>query len=534
MAMPDPRILLDNAFDPMQVLQSYGRAQTIKLEGLRAQRQGQVRANVSTRIANRDLRGAREAAIGGGETGLADAIGKLSDDERKATADGAQAFGSAAYSLRQIPKEQRAQAFDQGVGALAGIVPPEQLAQARAHLEQTGWDDAAIDGYINAATTVDKLLAAQPKPTSQMLNLQAAGITPDDPRYQEAILGSVNPSQYVEFGSDATGRQLIQTRGMGAGAPATQAPTPRGGAAGPQIEQLALARVPGARVTSGARTAAHNAEVGGVRNSYHLTDQARDLVPPQGMSVGQLYQTLQPTLSAQGLQVINEGDHVHVEPARRAAQGGGPRVVAQTAPVESRAEINAARADDRAARTEDRATRTATVALRKEFDALPEVKDFKQVRQGFLQVRTLASKPNPTAQDDIALVYSYMKMLDPGSVVREGEFATAQNAAGVPDTVRNLWNKALTGERLNPKQRGNMSATAGQVYKSQRGTYNEAAERYRNYARESGVSPDALAPKANTNDRQPAPRKIAGAADYRSLPSGAVFIDPNGIKRRKP
>jgi len=39
-------------------------------------------------------------------------------------------------------------------------------------------------------------------------------------------------------------------------------------------------------------------------------------------------------------------------------------------------------------------------------------------------------------------------MLDPGSVVRESEFATAQNAAGVPDQVRNMYNKVLSGTRL--------------------------------------------------------------------------------------
>ena len=46
-----------------------------------------------------------------------------------------------------------------------------------------------------------------------------------------------------------------------------------------------------------------------------------------------------------------------------------------------------------------------------------------------------------------------MKMLDPTSVVREGEFATAQNATGVPERIRNSFNKAMSGERLGQKQR---------------------------------------------------------------------------------
>lgn len=58
------------------------------------------------------------------------------------------------------------------------------------------------------------------------------------------------------------------------------------------------------------------------------------------------------------------------------------------------------------------------------------------------------------AAGDIGLIFNYMKMLDPGSTVREGEFATAANAAGVTDQVRNIYNKIASGERLTPQQRG--------------------------------------------------------------------------------
>jgi hypothetical protein len=48
-------------------------------------------------------------------------------------------------------------------------------------------------------------------------------------------------------------------------------------------------------------------------------------------------------------------------------------------------------------------------------------------------------------------------------VVREGEFATAQNAAGVPDRVLNLYNRVLSGERLNKSQRDAFKGQAGQL-----------------------------------------------------------------------
>jgi hypothetical protein len=69
-----------------------------------------------------------------------------------------------------------------------------------------------------------------------------------------------------------------------------------------------------------------------------------------------------------------------------------------------------------------------------------------------------------TAVGDVALIFSYMKMLDPGSVVREGEYATAQNTAGIPDQVMNLYNKLVDGERLNPKQRASFKGQAKSLY----------------------------------------------------------------------
>lgn len=52
--------------------------------------------------------------------------------------------------------------------------------------------------------------------------------------------------------------------------------------------------------------------MGGVANSYHLTGQARDSIPPPGMSMAAYAAELK-RLNPH-LDVINEGDHVHMEP----------------------------------------------------------------------------------------------------------------------------------------------------------------------------------------------------------------------------
>jgi len=87
--------------------------------------------------------------------------------------------------------------------------------------------------------------------------------------------------------------------------------------------------------------------------------------------------------------------------------------------------------------------------LRKERTKLSG--SFIQIRDSFGRIQESAK--DPSAAGDLALIFNFMKMLDPGSVVRESEFATAQNAAGVPDRIRALFNRIQKGDKLAVKQR---------------------------------------------------------------------------------
>ena len=103
--------------------------------------------------------------------------------------------------------------------------------------------------------------------------------------------------------------------------------------------------------------------------------------------------------------------------------------------------------------------RVASVEDRMADDYDKAVKNDKIIVNAF---ENLKSTPQ-SAAGDISFIYQYMKMLDPGSVVREGEFATAQNAAGVPERISNMYNRALKGTRLSPAQRQEFLATADQL-----------------------------------------------------------------------
>lgn len=78
------------------------------------------------------------------------------------------------------------------------------------------------------------------------------------------------------------------------------------------------------------------------------------------------------------------------------------------------------------------------------------------------------SRP-PSAANDLATIFNYMKILDPGSVVREGEQASAANAVAVPDAVRAMYNRLLLGkdQMLPAGLREKFFDEATAMYKSQ-------------------------------------------------------------------
>ena len=97
-----------------------------------------------------------------------------------------------------------------------------------------------------------------------------------------------------------------------------------------------------------------------------------------------------------------------------------------------------------------------TTKLRGEFTDLS--KSFITQRDAFGRIQAAAK--DPSAAGDIALIFNFMKVNDPGSTVREGEFATAQNAAGVPERVKARYNQIVSGERLTPPQRTDFIKTS--------------------------------------------------------------------------
>ena len=105
----------------------------------------------------------------------------------------------------------------------------------------------------------------------------------------------------------------------------------------------------------------------------------------------------------------------------------------------------------------------AEAKFRKEYS--DQTKSYQDVKSAYGRIQSA----DKSGAGDIALIFNYMKMLDPGSVVREGEFATAENAGGAFAKAGNLYNKLLTGERLKDEQRNMFVKQSERLYQSAAG-----------------------------------------------------------------
>ena len=102
--------------------------------------------------------------------------------------------------------------------------------------------------------------------------------------------------------------------------------------------------------------------------------------------------------------------------------------------------------------------------LRKEYQARTKV--YGELGTTFSNIN--ASAKAKTGPGDIALITGFMKMLDPGSVVRETEFATARDTAGLYERLLNTSQKLQSGQlfTLDSKQRQEYVDLAQQYLKA--------------------------------------------------------------------
>lgn len=181
--------------------------------------------------------------------------------------------------------------------------------------------------------------------------------------------------------------------------------------------------------------------------------------------------------------------------------------------------------EDEAKATADKAKQSNDLAegLRKEFTNNPVVREMQTVATAFQKIRNTAAKATPAG--DVSLLTAYMKMLDPTSSVKEGEFATAEQATGVPGRILNLYNKAVSGQLLNPEMRADFLGQAEGLYSAQYDRFKPWADQFTGLSTRLGVPVENVV--LDLGFAQPTKTKSAKQTSTQ-LPSDTVMVTPPG------
>jgi len=130
-------------------------------------------------------------------------------------------------------------------------------------------------------------------------------------------------------------------------------------------------------------------------------------------------------------------------------------------------------------------------ALEDKIQGLDAVKSFSQTEIASNTLDQIASLPpnKQNAQQQVAALYSFVKILDPNSVVREGEIQLTQAARSIPDAIKLKLQKvnANQGAVLTPQEIRSIAEYAKQVKDNYATAARAASKNYLELAKSKNV-----------------------------------------------
>jgi len=129
--------------------------------------------------------------------------------------------------------------------------------------------------------------------------------------------------------------------------------------------------------------------------------------------------------------------------------------------------------------------------LNNKYEQALKANQFEEMEKAFQQVEMASRAGTPIG--DVASAIKIMKLLDPGSVVRESELGIALNqTSGLVDRWKTFIERKYTGQQLTATQREEFRQIASDFYNIAQQSKNKLDSRFINYAKGAGVDPSLV------------------------------------------
>jgi hypothetical protein len=166
--------------------------------------------------------------------------------------------------------------------------------------------------------------------------------------------------------------------------------------------------------------------------------------------------------------------------------------------------------------------------FRAEFESDPRVAGYVGAQRAYQAMQSLSA--DETGASDVALVFSFFKTIDPSSTVREGEYAAAASAMGLPAQIVTTLQRMQSGQKLSPELRADLVNVAGQYLSRHEQDYGGALEYYQGIAPDYGFDPARVTYDARQGDipRNPPPSGGGGGSQTSEVdPEDAALLTQN-------
>lgn len=379
---------------------------------------------------------------------------------------------------------------------------------------------------------------------ARRINLGLAGRESSAAIGYQKVKGPDGIERLVAVDPRQIGAQVVGD-GMGYGSFSQPAPMAggNGGNGGNHFaafSQLAT-EFPSVAMTSGVRSAERNAQVGGQPNSQHLNGTAADYAVPSNQKPAFISRARQ-----LGYQAIDEGDHIHLQLPRGA--GGGSNPFAGRRPEDEAAAVEAAKLGTQQ-QFLPQELQMRTQAAIQQAGGSAQAKGEAEARLEAIQglPRVMQESTNAINLIDKALSH-------PGLATAVGASGRTDPRNYIPGTdatdFRVLLDQIKGGTFLQAFQslKGGGAITEVEGTKAEQAiarlNRDQSEQAFRQSLQDLRDVAQAAITRAQTKAQaaggaaapmqpQGAPRQIQSSAEYNALPSGALFIAPDGTQRRK-